>query len=55
MKNIIDTVVEDAVEIAHNQVAEKSILKGATDDFIAEITSLTLKEVQEMRLKINNK
>ncbi len=51
MKNIIDTAVED-MRIG---IAEKAILEGATNEFIAKITSLLVEEVQEIRLKINKK
>ncbi len=37
------------------QVAEKAILEGFSNEIIAKITSLTVQEVQKIRLKITNK
>ena len=51
MKNMIDTAVED-IRI---EIAEKAILEGATNEFIAKITGLTIMEVQAVRTKSNKK
>ena len=57
MKNMIDTAVEEAVEIAIIdtciEIAENAIIEGATNEFIAKTTGLTVEEVQNIRLKIN--
>jgi predicted transposase/invertase (TIGR01784 family) len=64
MKNVVKTAVDEAVEIAveatkittrderNIEIAKNAILKGSDNQFIADITGLTLAQIQELRNSI---
>ncbi len=61
MKNVVKTVVDEAVEIAveatkittrderNIEIAKNAILKGSDNQFIADITGLTLAQIEKLR------
>jgi ribosomal protein L10 len=61
MKNVVKTAVDEAVEIAveatkittrderNIEIAKNMILKGSDNQFIVDITGLTLAQLQELR------
>jgi predicted transposase/invertase (TIGR01784 family) len=48
----LKSALETAVEEERNEIAKKAIIKGAHNDFIAEITGLTVEKIEQLRNKI---
>jgi predicted transposase/invertase (TIGR01784 family) len=52
MKSAIDTAVEEAVEEREIEIAKNGILKGYENNVIADLTNLTVEQIEKLRSKL---
>lgn len=55
MKSVVQTAVEEAVEENKIEIAKNAILEGLYNNNVSKITGLTIKQIEQMRKKIEQK